>query len=114
MGKSKKFEENKGSFKNRTVEELREITSRGGKKSGEVRREKKSIKEALQDILSEEVETKGGDKVTVAYIIAHKLITKAKDGDCRAMEILLKYLEGNKSVTVNTEDKSVTFAWVDE
>lgn len=114
MGKSKEFEAMKGRFAKRTTEEQRETARQGGIKSGEVRKEKKSIKEALQDILSEEVETKSGDKVTIAYIIAHKLITKAKDGDCRAMEILLKYLEGNKSVTVNTEDKSVTFAWVDE
>jgi hypothetical protein len=61
MGKSKEFEENKGSFKNRTVEELREITKKGGKRSGEVRNRKKEVEAFLkqwgvtEDITKEEL-----------------------------------------------------------
>lgn len=61
MGKSKEFEENKGSFKNRTVEELREITKKGGKRSGEVRSRKKEVEAFLkqwgvtEDITKEEL-----------------------------------------------------------
>lgn len=61
MGKSKEFEEMKCSFKNRTVEELREITKKGGKRSGEVRSRKKEVEAFLKqwgvtdDITKEEL-----------------------------------------------------------
>lgn len=114
MGKSKEFEAMKGRFKNQTTEELREITQRGGMNSGKSRREQKRIKDALQDIIAEKVTTTSGDDVTRAYYIASVLANKAAKGDLKAIEILLKHLEGSGSeVNVNVEDKAVTFRWVD-
>lgn len=114
MGKSKEFEERKGRIAKLTTEEARKMGKKGGEKSAEVRREQKRIKDALQDIIAEKVTTTSGDDVTRAYYIASVLANKAAKGDLKAIEILLKHLEGNGSeVNVNVEDKTVTFRWVD-
>ena len=48
MGKSKEFEESKCNFGKRTLEELREIAKKGGKKSAEVRSRKKEVEAFLK------------------------------------------------------------------
>ena len=61
MGKSKEFEESKCNFGKRTLEELREIAKKGGKKSAEVRSRKKEVEAFLKqwnvtdDITKEEL-----------------------------------------------------------
>lgn len=49
-------EQNLKSIGDRTTKEQREITSKGGKKSGQVRAEKKKFKELFNDFLSRPVE----------------------------------------------------------
>lgn len=61
MGKSKEFEESKCNFSKLTLEELREIAKKGGKKSAEVRSRKKEVEAFLKqwnvtdDITKEEL-----------------------------------------------------------
>lgn len=67
-------DENLISLKNRTTKEQREIAKKGGKKSVQVRREKKELKERLSlavDILTDKLKTqalKNGDKALADQI----------------------------------------------
>jgi hypothetical protein len=67
----------------RTKAEQKEITTMGGKASGEARREKKLLKDLLEEALLAETET--GNKyidITVA------LIEQAKNGNVKAFEVI--------------------------
>lgn len=76
----------------RTPSELREITKKGGKKSGEVRRERKLLKELLEEALLKK--TKTGNK----YIdITNALIKQAEEGNVKAYETIRDTL-GQKPV----------------
>jgi len=65
----------------RTKEEQKKIATLGGKKSGEVRREKKRLREILEMLL----ERPEGD-CTTAEAISVALINKALSGDVKAYE----------------------------
>lgn len=136
MGKSKEFEMMKGSFRNRTVEELREITKKGGKRSGEVRSRKKEVEAFLKqwgvtdDITKEELsriferverhmamlpedelKRMQADKSHPVFmnIIAKGLF--GKDGYKNMRRAL--GLDDSNSINIDMEDKKVTFRWVD-
>lgn len=67
----------------RTPEEVKEITSKAGKASGESRRRKKQLKELLELALSQKTET--GDY----YLdITKALVERAVKGNTRAYEII--------------------------
>lgn len=72
-------DENLIPFNQRTESEVRAIAANGGKKSGESRRARKTLKEELLLLLSEGDTQKS---VTVA------LLQKAMDGDVKAFEVL--------------------------
>ena len=94
MGKGRK--ENLIDPKDRTSEELREMTRKGGIKSGEARRRKKTMREALEMLLfkTELSETakkmleaegiKDVDDMTHQMVITRSLIAKAESGDVQA------------------------------
>lgn len=66
-------------FNTLTVEERKKIASKGGKKSGEARKARKTLREELLALLST------GDtqnQMTLA------LLAKAKDGDTKAFEVV--------------------------
>ena len=63
----------------KSTEEARERGRKGGKRSGEVKRERKALKEELIMLLSE------GD---TQQSISVALISKAMDGDVRAFETI--------------------------
>lgn len=67
----------------RTPSELREITKKGGIKSGEARREKKLLKELLEEALLKETDT--GNK----YVdITNALIKQAEEGNVKAYKTI--------------------------
>lgn len=72
----------------RTKSEQREIAKKGGKKSGEVRRAKKAMREILDYLLEKEVTNGKGDKITTKEAIAIALLKKAAQGDVKAFEVL--------------------------
>ena len=94
MGKGRK--ENLIDPKDRTSEELREMTRKGGIKSGEVRRRKKTMREALEMLLyktelpeqmKERLRQEGiiaDDDMNHQMMITRSLIAKAEAGDVQA------------------------------
>ena len=67
----------------RSKEEVREIGRKGGIKSGEVRKQKKLLKDLLEEALSQEGES--GNK----YIdITVSLIKEAANGNVKAFEVI--------------------------
>ena len=71
--------ENLISLADRTTEEQREIARKGGLKSGEVRKARKTLKETLL-LMLEEGNTQ--DNITLA------LLQKALNGDTKAYEVI--------------------------
>lgn len=62
--------------------------SKGGKRSAEVRREKKTMKEMLDYLLSKEITNKKGEKATALEAIMTAAIKKAIQGDVRAAQFV--------------------------
>jgi hypothetical protein len=89
-------DENLIPFNQRTEREVRAIAANGGRKSGESRRARKTLKEELLLLLSEGDTQKS---VTVA------LLQKAMDGDVKAFEVLRDTI-GEKPVD-KVENKNV-------
>ena len=81
--------------------EAREYGSRGGKRSAEVRREKKRLRESLEALLEGEIEI-DGQKVSVTDAMAAAAIKSALRGDWKAWE-LVRDTSGQKPI-----DKVVT------
>ena len=69
----------------RTLEELRENGRKGGKKSAETRRERKTFKDLLNIALQEKDATTGEEN---AVAVVASLVNKAKQGDSKAFEII--------------------------
>lgn len=76
-------EENLVSLADRTTEEVREIARKGGIASGKVRKEKKLLKELLEEALSKGTET---DNEYVNITLA--LIKEANRGNVKAYEVI--------------------------
>jgi len=81
----------------RTKDEQREITSKGGKASGKARRERKSIREGFNALLSAPVKDKdtlaelkdaGADKDAQGLLLL-RIYQKAVGGDMQAAKLLL-------------------------
>ena len=93
-----------------TSEEAREIGRKGGKRSAEVRKERKTLREGLLLLLQEQLKDKNGkstDKTTQDAIIAG-LVKRAITGDTRAFEIIRDTI-GEKpvdNVNISTPDFS--------
>lgn len=93
MGKGRK--ENLINPKDRTSEELRAMTRKGGIKSGEARRRKKTMREALEMMMYQtelneqtkqmlEAEGISRDEMNHQMVITRSLIAKAESGDVQA------------------------------
>ena len=75
----------------RTTDEARERGANGGVKSGEARREKKLLRELLNDLLDRPnnlMLDENGDPMTNAAIMAVKAIDAASGGDWKAWELV--------------------------
>lgn len=84
----------------RTSEELRAMTVKGGKKSGEVRRQRKTFREGLEwllthaelpDALKEQLKKQGckPDEMNHMMVILRSLIAKAEQGDVQAFNAII-------------------------
>lgn len=67
-----------------TVEEA----SRGGKASGKARREKKQLRECLEELLSTSVSMADGRRVDGATAISMKLFQNALNGDVKSFQVI--------------------------
>jgi hypothetical protein len=72
----------------RSKEEVRKNASKGGKKSGEVRRQKKLLKDCLDELLQKEWENRQGEKMSGSEAISVAVFKKALAGDMKAFEIV--------------------------
>lgn len=94
----------------RSTEEAREISRKGGIKSGEARRKKRDMKAELLLVMDELITDKSGKKVTPRKAISVTLLKKALSGDLKAIKLLLEIIgempkegvnEGNEQSTEN-------------
>jgi len=60
----------------------------GGRASGEARRRKRQLKDALQELLDRDYTDKNGNTADGTTILAAELFKKAQKGDIRAWELL--------------------------
>lgn len=94
---------NEKNLKRLTSEEARKNGSKGGKKSVEVRRRKKLLKELLEEAL--EKETRTGN---MAIDITNALIKKAKKGNVKAYEVIRDTLGQKPAENVNFNNPKAT------
>lgn len=83
----------------RTPEELREITRKGGQASGRSRRRKAEVKRIVTDILNDVYKTKSGENVGLEIVLANlfKIATDSKNKQCiQATKMLLDIYDGSK------------------
>ena len=81
-------EQNLNPFGTLTENEQREISSKGGKASGEARRKKKLLRECLEILLEKEMTDKKGETMTGAEALSAKLFKEAMKGNVKAFEVL--------------------------
>lgn len=79
---------NEKNLRRLTTEQAREIGSKGGKRSAEVRRQKRDLRLALEILLEKDFKDRSGNKVSGAEAITAKLFERAMKGDVRAFETL--------------------------
>lgn len=80
-------EENLRPFHTLSESEQREIRSKGGIASGEVRKAKKTMRQMLDYLLEKEIKTNKGEMSTLEAIMV-SMIAKASKGDVRATEFI--------------------------
>lgn len=81
------------SLAERTTDERREIARQGGIRSGEVRRERKAIRAALEECLAMECAFEGVEASNVEHIAA-AMVRKAREGDVRAFVEVRNTVDG--------------------
>ena len=81
-------EQNLNPFGTLTENEQREISSKGGKASGEARRKKKLLRECLEILLEKEITDKKGETMSGAEALSTKLFAEAMKGNVKAFEVL--------------------------
>ena len=102
---------NEANLRHFTKRNAKENGKKGGRASGESKRERKRIKELIAELLEQDAPATDTmfldyklDYYTNAAIIAIKIIDKAKNGDVKALRLLLEIvgeLERGNRVTVN-------------
>lgn len=109
----------------RTSEELREMTRKGGIKSGEVRRRKKMMKEIafhqvydmpLSDALKQSLKEQGisEENLNHANVLVRSMIAKAEQGDTAAFNALLLLLGEKPKEQIGAElDMRMKIEYVD-
>ncbi len=96
--------ENLKPFNTLTKSEQRDLSSKGGKASGEARREKKRFKELLEMVLSmQNKDTKN----TYDYDITISMVKKAIKGSERAFELIRDTI-GEKPIDKTENDTNLT------
>ncbi len=71
-----------------TKENAKEMGAKAGRASGKARRDKRLLKDCLEMLLAQKIETKDGKKITGAEATSTALFKKALSGDTRAFELL--------------------------
>lgn len=72
----------------RTKDEQREIARQGGIASGEARRRKRDLRQALEMLLEKEYKQRNGEIITGTEAITAKLFEQAMKGNIKAFETI--------------------------
>lgn len=100
-------------FDERTASEQREIASKGGKASGEARRRKRSLREAMETMLALELSEKeisdlakkGYDAETQLDALTAAALMSAKRGNSQAFANVMRLL-GEETLNIEIQDDS--------
>ena len=100
-------------FDERTASEQREIASKGGKASGEARRRKRSLREAMQTMLAldlsekeiNDLAKKGYDAQTQLDELTAAALMSAKRGNSQAFANVMRLL-GEETLNIEIQDDS--------
>lgn len=84
-------------FSERSKEEVKTISSRGGINSGKARRNKAMLRDCLQILMEKKMIDADGKKITGAEALSIEVFQKALAGDMKAWE-LLRDTAGQKPV----------------
>lgn len=76
----------------RSASEVRENQRRGGINSGKARREKKAMRELLEDALAKVIKSKAGEQATKKEVASIRIADGMANGDPKMLEIGLKIL----------------------
>lgn len=97
---------NEQNLKIPTSDEARELGRRGGIASGEARREKKRIADALRAVLSEDA----GNGLTRREAIVVKVLKRLYDeGDIYQLKVLAEILgETEQNININSSERPLT------
>ena len=101
------------SLADRTTEEQREIATKGGKASGEARRRKRSLREAMETMLALELSEKeindlakkGYDAQTQLDALTAAALMSAKRGNSQAFANVMRLL-GEETLNIEIQDDS--------
>lgn len=85
-------EQNLISQNRRTKSEQRKIAKQGGIASGKARREKKAMRELLEDALAKVIKSKTGEQATKKEVASIRIADGMANGDPKMLEIGLKIL----------------------
>ena len=85
---NKKSLQNLRKYSELTTEEIKTMSSNGGKKGAETKRKRKALREELLALLSAKVVNDDGKKETMQKKISVALINKAIAGDTKAFEVI--------------------------
>lgn len=96
----------------RSPTELRKMATNGGKKSGEVRRNKKTMRDMLDYLLEKDITTNKGDISTMEAIMV-SMIAKASKGDVRAAEFIRDTIGQKPDSTLNLDIKQALVRFID-
>ena len=90
----------------RSKDEVREIGRRGGVASGKTRADKRDLKQVIRDLLEENCK----DNVSWKIRIALALLTKAGNGEIKAIGLLQEILDDGKKqkIEMTSPDGSLT------
>jgi len=102
----------------RTPDELRRMTSNGGKKSGEVRRRKADFRKTLNAWLTAEIDSPEWSPVleamgldsTVESAVTGAMIKEALSGNVKAFEVIAKYSGQSEKTDVDQEEQNLRMA----
>lgn len=103
-------EQNLKPFDQLTESEQRAIRSKGGKASGEARRARKTLREELLALLSQDIKTKNGESMNTQVAMSSSLIKEALKGNTKAFELVRdtigeKPVDKVESVNIDMEYK---------
>ena len=89
-------------FNERTKDEQREIARSGGIASGEARRKRRDLREALQSLLDGQT-VRYGEQMQGVDALAAAIFDKALEGDVRAFAQIRDTLYGKPTINVQSD-----------